>query len=65
MSLIRFKLDVGTSVEYSVGVESITGTVTGLYQYKNEPTQALVEYISKDGTVCTLWRNEEDLDVIG
>ena len=62
--MINFKQELGDVVEYPLGNEAATGIVTGFYKYKDEPSQALVEYISKDGTVCTLWRNEEDFYVV-
>lgn len=55
---LDFNFSIGDKVVYNSG--NISGTIVGLYQYKNDPPQALMEYVSKDGSLCSLWRSEID-----
>jgi hypothetical protein len=59
---VDFKFSIGNKVVY--GTTNIIGVIQGLYQYKTEPTQALLEYVDSTGSLQTMWRSEQDFHLV-
>jgi|WetSurSiteA1Bulk_404760.scaffolds.fasta_scaffold30565_3 hypothetical protein len=59
---IDFKFSIGDTVRYIT--TGTVGTIQGLNKFKNDPTQAMIEYEDNTGSVQSFWRNENDFELV-